>query len=77
MELQELNLSDLSALHRKMNKGMMVAFINRHGAYDLDVRKSNVYYDEDMDFVAATNQPVRAADAVTEKLGIKYWSKGV
>jgi hypothetical protein len=77
MELQEINPKDLGPMHREWNKGLMVAFINRHSRWELDVRKSYAYYDADKDFVAATNDPLREGDAVVKKLNIKYWSKGV
>lgn len=71
--------ADLNPLHRKMNETLMVAFINRHSAWHLDVRKSFAYYDSDKDFVLATENELSGpgADAAFEKLDIKYYSKGV
>ena len=77
-ELQEIKES-ASTFEREFNKALMVAFINKHGAYSLDVRKSFCYYDADKDFVVATNNELKGpgADAAFETLKIKYWSKGI
>lgn len=77
--LKKLDPATLSPLHRMLNKDMMVVYINRNGAYHLDVRKSYVYYDEDKDFVTAMSIPLGGpgAEAGFVQLGIKYWSKGV
>ena len=76
---QEINPSDLNPMQREFNKGLMVAFINKQGAYHLDVRKSFVYYDADKDFVIATSLEVGGpgGEAAFETLGIKFWSKGI
>ena len=70
-----------SPMQKEFNKGMMVAYINKHlpTTAHLDVRKSFVYYDADKDFVVATENFLEGpgADAAFEKLGIKYWSKGI
>lgn len=62
-----------------MNKQLMVAFINHHGRYDLDVRKSYVYYDEDGDFIFALANKLEGpgADEVFKRLNVKFWSKGI
>lgn len=77
--LTELDPKTLNPMHREMNRGMMVAWINRQGAYHCDVRKSYVYYDKDKDFVHASSIPLGGpgAEAAFKRLGIKFWSVGV
>jgi hypothetical protein len=77
MTLEEITKTD--PMQKALNKGLMVAFINRHSAYHLDVRTSFVYYDADKDFVIATSIEIGGpgGEAAFEKLNIKYWSKGI
>ncbi|UOW93376.1 hypothetical protein SEA_LABELLE_50 [Mycobacterium phage Labelle] len=63
----------------QINKALMVAYINNHGRYDLDVRKSFVYYNSDGDFVFALSNKLDGprAQEIFDKLDIKFWSKGI
>lgn len=75
-------ITETNPMQREMNKGLMVAYINRYlveGTGSLDVRTSFVYYDADKDFVIATNHELGGpgAEAAFEKLGVKYYSKGI
>lgn len=75
--LEQIKKTD--PMQRALNKGMMIAWINRQQAYHCDVRKSYVYYDEDKDFVIASSIELGGpgAEAAFKQLGIKYWSKGI
>ena len=72
-------ITGTNPMQKEFNKGLMVAFINRHSAWHLDVRTSFVYYDADKDFVIASSIEIGGpgGEAAFEKLGIKYWSKGI
>jgi hypothetical protein len=78
VELTEIT-EPRSLMVRKMNEQMMVAYINRHGRYELDVRTAYVYYDSDGDFVAALANKLEGpgTDAAFKQLDIKFWSKGI
>lgn len=82
MTMPETSLEELTEtnpMQREFNKGFMVNYINKTGAYHLDVRKSYVYYDADKDFVCAMSLALGGpgAEAAFKQLGIKYWSKGI
>ena len=72
-------ITETNPMQREFNKGFMVHYINRHGAYHLDVRTSYVYYDADKDFVYASSIALGGpgAEKAFEQLGIKFWSKGI
>jgi hypothetical protein len=75
------------AMRRAVNKGLMVAFINRDlpGRAKLDVRSSIVLYDDAGVFEAAIDPATWesfiahdvAVQALHDQSGIHYWSKGV
>lgn len=79
--ITELKLSDMSLLEREMNKGLMVAFINRDllNRANLDVRKSIVFYDDLRTFEYAVAELPDADMLVKlyEQTNIRYWSKGL
>lgn len=76
----ELNVTDLSAMQRELNQGLMVAFINADllQRAHLDVRTSTVLYDESRTFTFATGETL--SDAQLQQLynstSIRYWSRG-
>jgi hypothetical protein len=72
-------ITETNPMQKEMNKGLMVMWINKMGAYHNDVRKSFVYYDADKDFVSASTIPLGGpgAENAFKILGIKYWSKGI
>lgn len=68
-------------MERKINEGLMVAFINADlvNRANLDVRKSIVLYDADGDFrYALSEMPDDSImSRLKEEAGIAYWSKGI
>lgn len=76
-----------SPMRRKVNKGLMVAFINRDllNRAKLDVRSSIVLYDDAGVFEAAIDPTTWesfvahdvAVQALHDQSGIHYWSKGI
>ena len=72
-------IKQTNPMQREMNKGLMVAWINKYQAYHCDVRKSYCYYDADKDFVIAGSIELGGpgAEHAFEVLKIKYWSKGI
>lgn len=72
-------ITETSPMQREFNKGLMVAWINKNGAYHNDVRKSFCYYDADKDFVIASTIEIGGpgGEAAFVQLGIKYYSKGI
>ena len=79
MTLTELPEQDL--MNRQLNRGLMVAFINRDPANraHLDVRKSIVLYDANGGFLyALPDMPDENAQAALKaQTGVTYWSKGI
>lgn len=82
----------LGPLRKQLNRGLLVQWINRDliNRAGCDVRKSIVLYDADMTFVMAMPADMtpavferRLADmpktvtAMRDRLGIRYWSKGL
>lgn len=82
----------LGPLRKQLNRGVMVAWINRDliNRAGCDVRKSIVLYDAEMTFVMALPADItpdiwrqRMAElpqtitAMRDRLGIRYWSKGL
>ncbi|ANA86845.1 hypothetical protein BH772_gp040 [Gordonia phage Bachita] len=80
-KVAQLDTTDLTLMHRGLNREMMVAFINADliERANLDVRHSIVLYDEDRDFRYAV--PEMLDDDTMARLygaaGIRYWSKGI
>lgn len=76
----ELNPNELSPMLREFNEGLMVRFINADliARAGLDVKGSIVLYDEDQMFTYATAElpSEDQLQALHEKSGIHYWSKG-
>lgn len=75
-------ITETNPMQREFNKGMMVAYINRDivSRSHLDVRKSYVYYDADKDFKLALANELEGPGVdqeLLDKVGIKYWSKGI
>jgi hypothetical protein len=74
-------ITETGSMQRMLNKELMVAYINANliSRSHLDVRKSFVYYDESKTFVFAMGIELGGpgAESAFEKLGIKYWSKGI
>lgn len=72
---------DLSALHRQMNKSLMVAWINQDliNRAQNDVDRSIILYDADKDFAFATRVELDEDtwQMLIERTPIRYWSKGV
>ncbi|QBP33363.1 hypothetical protein SEA_BRUTONGASTER_149 [Gordonia phage BrutonGaster] len=80
MKLEEINPKALPPMQRKLNRELMVGFINAGLVQraHLDVRDSIVLYDADKDFNCATSElPDEETQAHLTGLGILYWSKGV
>lgn len=76
----ELDPKALSPMQRKVNKELMVAFINADLAERaaLDVRRSTVFYDGSRTFVYADREaPAQdVLDRLGETTSIRFWSKG-
>ncbi|OUS97435.1 hypothetical protein [Rhodococcus sp. NCIMB 12038] len=79
-----MNIPELpkqNPMQRKINKGLMVAFINADllNRANLDVRKSIVLYDADGDFRYALSE--MPDETILAKLkteaSVAYWSKGI
>ncbi|WKW86162.1 hypothetical protein SEA_JONJAMES_189 [Gordonia Phage JonJames] len=82
--IEELTPSNLSFVHRQMNKELMVAWINADllNRCALDVRTAHVWYDEDKNFLIAsgpeTPWPLEPEVTMTlHKYGARYHSVGV
>ncbi|EIC63559.1 hypothetical protein [Mycobacteroides abscessus] len=75
-------LTDHSPFRQKVNRDLMVAWINAdlvNRAWG-DVRTSTVFYDEAKVFVTAQPRNVEFSDRSAQALydtGIRYWSEGV
>lgn len=82
----------LGPLRKHLNRGVMVAWINRDliNRAGCDVRRSIVLYDAEMAFVMALPAEItpaiweqrmaelpRTVTAMRDRLGIRYWSKGL
>ncbi|QAU06671.1 hypothetical protein SEA_WILLIAMBOONE_171 [Gordonia phage WilliamBoone] len=80
-KVAQLDTTDLTLMHRGLNREMMVAFINANliERASLDVRHSIALYDEGRDFIYAL--PEMPDDDTMACLygaaGVRYWSKGV
>ncbi len=76
----EIAVTDLSAMQREVNQGLMVAFINRElvDRASLDVRDAIVFYDADKDFAfAAESLPdEETLQRLAETTKIRFWSRG-
>jgi len=67
-------------LEKKLNESLAISYINNQGRYDLDIRKSHVYYDKDGDVLFLLSNELKG-EGVTkelcEKAGVYYHSIGV
>lgn len=77
-------ITSTNPMQREMNKGLMIRFINNNllsGGANLDVRSSIVYYDEDKDFVYASDGPLAKWELELlynyNQGTFRYWSKGI
>jgi len=81
MKVQKLVKRDVDQMVRKINRGLMVRFINADlvNRAGLDVRKSVVLYDADKMFEYALPElpAPELLDRLHDEAGIRYWSKGV
>jgi len=71
----------LSELQRAANRSLMVAYINAEliERASLDVRNSCVFYNDEHEFVAATDSVPDSLtlERLAEASSIRYWSRGV
>ncbi|MET3959854.1 hypothetical protein ABIE52_006789 [Rhodococcus sp. OAS809] len=74
-------LTTQNPMHREMNKGLMVAFINADllERAALDVRTSIVLYDADGDFLYAVPElpDEKLMASLEARAGVTFWSKGI
>lgn len=79
--VQEIQLCDIEEMLREVNRGLMVAFINRElfERFNLDVDKSIVLYGEDKIFKFALSDELTEGQKARlfEDAGCHYWSRGV
>lgn len=83
--LEQIHTSELSPMARKVNKDLMVGFINKDliNRCGLDVRDSIVLYDGDKVFKHAVRPDVWAKiddslrQELVEKFDVRYWSTGI
>ena len=73
-------VTEMSAMQREVNEGLMVAFINRElvDRASLDVRDSIVFYDADKDFAYATESlpDEETLQKLAQTTKIRFWSRG-
>lgn len=76
----EIAVTELSEMQREINRGLMVAFINRElvDRASLDVRTSIVFYDADKDFAYATDAlpDEETLQRLAQTSKIRFWSRG-
>lgn len=76
----EIAVTDLSAMQREVNEGLMVHFINNDlvNRASLDVRTSIVFYDEAKVFKYATESlpDPETLQRLGESSSIRFWSSG-
>jgi len=76
----EIAVTDLSAMQREVNEGLMVHFINNDlvNRASLDVRTSIVFYDSDKVFKYATESlpDPETLQRLAESSSIRFWSSG-